>query len=98
MEAALSTSTICPSWILEIPSIASNHSYRLSVVIYLGTFHFTCQLILKNWSVWKYDGQINNGVPTFDFIANKSNADLLQLLTLDSRKAHILIYSLTPDS
>lgn len=95
MESTSSLSTILPSWNIEIPSPLRHYRYQLSAIIYLGSFHFTSRLILKNRSVWKHDGRINNGIPVFDFGAQETNSELLRLQTLDDRRAHIYIYSRT---
>jgi hypothetical protein len=96
MEAGSSLSNVLPSWDIEVPSSSHRNVYRLSAVVYLGGFHFTSRIISENGTVWKYDGRLNNGVPIFEFSAQKLETELLQLLSLDSRKAHIYIYSLTP--
>jgi hypothetical protein len=98
MEAGSSLSEVHPSWYIEVPSPSLRNVYRLSAVVYLGGFHFTYRLISENGSVWKYDGQINNVVPIFEFSAQpeRSESEILQFLSLDSRKAHIYVYSIMP--
>ena len=98
MKAGSSLSGILPSWHIEVPSpsyTSSKKCYWLTGVIYFGSFHFTSRLISENDSVWKYDGQSNNGVPIFEFTTLRSDSELLHFLTLDSRKAHIYVYCIT---
>jgi hypothetical protein len=96
MEAGSSLSGVLPSWNIEVPSPSHRNLYRLSAIIYLGGFHFTSRLISANGSVWKYDGRLNNGVPIYEFSAQRLESELLRFLSLDSRKAHIYIYSIKP--
>jgi len=87
------SSHILPSWNLTIPQASQNITYQLSAIIYLGYFHFTSRLILKNGSVWKYNGNSNSGTPAFEFGAQKTYSELVQFLSLEDRMAHIYIYS-----
>ena len=80
MESASSLPSIFPSWNIEIPSM---NSYRLSAIVYLGSYHFTARLVLENGSVWKYDGKSNNGIPIFEFGAQKTDSELSHFLSLD---------------
>jgi len=93
MESTSSLCTILPSWNIKILLLLEPFQYQLSAIIYLGGFHFTIRLIHKNGSVWKHNGATNNGIPILDFIAQKTDSELEQLLTLEQRKAHIYIYS-----
>jgi len=94
MQPESTLSGVLPSWFIEVPSSSQNSSYQLSAIIYLGDFHFTSRLISEDGSVWKYDGQLNNGVPVFEFSAHRSESELLHFLSFNSRKAHIYIYCL----
>ena len=95
-EAGLTVCSVLPSPQIKVPCLHGQVSYRLASVIYFGGFHFTCRLIAGDWAIWKYDGQIYDGIPCLDNFPSPSLsiAQLLSELTfLGARKAHFYIYA-----
>lgn len=80
-----------PSLELTIPSMNRQAWYALCGIVYLGSYHFSCQ-IFDRLNVWTYDGRNNDGVPLFE--AMVSEIDGLDLSCLNGREAHIYIYRL----
>ena len=47
--------------------------YHLGALVYYGTNHFTSRILLKNGSVWSYDGMVNGGIMNLDTTLDFSN-------------------------
>jgi hypothetical protein len=92
-EAGLSVCSVLPSPYIKVPSLHCQVSYRLAAVIYLGGYHFTCRLVMNDYAIWKYDGQIDNGRPCPDVHAPSFPQFLSEMLFLGTRKAHFYIYA-----
>jgi len=85
------TQKIIPSPLITLPTISGLATYKLSSIIYLGGFHFTCRLIIND-TIWRYDGRINHGCPQLESLCLPPS--LKDLLYLDERPAHIYIFAL----
>ena len=92
-QAGLSVSSVLPSPHIDVPSLHCQVSYRLSAVIYLGGYHFTCRLIMHDHTTWKYDGQIDDGRPCTDVHTSSFTLFLPEMSFLGTRKAHFYIYA-----
>jgi hypothetical protein len=86
-------SSVSPSLYIKAPSLHCEVSYRLTAVIYLGGYHFTCRLIIEDGTIWKHDGQDDNGRPCLDVRILALPHILPEISFLDFRKAHFYIYS-----
>jgi len=85
---------IIPSLVISLPSMSGEAMYKLTSIIYLGRFHFTCRFILGE-SIWTYDGRIAEGCPSVESITLPTS--LSTLLALHGRHATAYIYRLDSD-
>lgn len=75
-------------------TIDKTNTYTLRAIIYHGQYHFTVRLFDKNNNIWIYDGQKNEGFPTFDS-SLQNHTNLHFLTSLDERSANTYLYSLS---
>ena len=50
--------------------------YQLGALVYYGSNHFTSQILLKNGSVWSYDGMVKGGLMNLDTMVDSSNTTI----------------------
>jgi hypothetical protein len=85
-----------PNMTLNIKTFENSIKYKLRSIIYHGNFHFTARLFNDNQFLWSYDGQQNNGVPLSEKTRwnTLQNSEFEKIITLEERKAHLLVYAL----
>lgn len=91
LELIESRTPISPTRTLNVPIKQGIATYVLAGVIYTGDFHFSARIIdYTHNKSYTYDGQSNNGCPAAEDSQEGVSSNLLDL---DGRRAHILLYS-----
>ena len=86
--------TPLPQVDLRLPGLHSQLHYRLTGIIYSGSYHFTAKFITSDNRLWCHDGQTNNGHPYLDTDWDPISHNPNLVVKFGNCSAHIYIFCL----